>query len=309
MTTSIDSPLQPASDSERKIHSVWLEITGLCNLACTHCYAESGPDKSHGSLTKSEWKAVISDAKEVGAQSVQFIGGEPTLHPHFSELVKFATAQNVNVEIYSNLLRISAEMWELFEDCNVSLATSYYSSHPAVHDSITGNTRSHARTLANIAAAIERSLSVRVGLINVRPGQDIKHTLNELHSLGIANINVYPVRGVGRGRTYNEPLDPTDALCGHCAYSRAMVDADGFVYPCVFSRWLRVGNIRSERFSAIATGAKMREIQTGLIDKFQGRSPAQAPGPCSPLLFPPRPPPPPPCPPGPCSPTIFPPPR
>ena len=38
---------------------VWLELTGKCNPRCVHCYADSGPAGSHGSLTPEEWERVI----------------------------------------------------------------------------------------------------------------------------------------------------------------------------------------------------------------------------------------------------------
>lgn len=32
-----------------------LELTGRCQLACQHCYAESGPTGSHGTMTGDYW--------------------------------------------------------------------------------------------------------------------------------------------------------------------------------------------------------------------------------------------------------------
>ncbi|MBC6447570.1 radical SAM protein [Actinokineospora sp. HBU206404] len=60
---------------------LWLELTGRCQLNCTHCYADSGPSKSHGAMTTSDWLLLIDDAAEIGVREIQFIGGEPTLHP------------------------------------------------------------------------------------------------------------------------------------------------------------------------------------------------------------------------------------
>ncbi len=60
---------------------LWLEITGRCGLSCSHCYARSGPSGSHGTMTADDWRSVISQAAGLGVSMVQFIGGEPTLHP------------------------------------------------------------------------------------------------------------------------------------------------------------------------------------------------------------------------------------
>lgn len=50
---------------------LWLEITGRCQLACVHCYAESGPAGSHGLMTKADWLRVLDEAAEIGVEMVQ----------------------------------------------------------------------------------------------------------------------------------------------------------------------------------------------------------------------------------------------
>ena len=72
-----------------------LEITGRCQLACTHCYAESGPGGSHGSMTVADWERVITEARDLGVEAVQFIGGEPTLYPGLGRLIRYALQQRV----------------------------------------------------------------------------------------------------------------------------------------------------------------------------------------------------------------------
>ncbi|HEX2341721.1 MAG TPA: radical SAM protein, partial [Vicinamibacterales bacterium] len=61
---------------------LWLEITQRCNLACVHCYADSSP---HLPLTErmtfSDWCRVMDEARTMGCRRLQFIGGEPTIHP------------------------------------------------------------------------------------------------------------------------------------------------------------------------------------------------------------------------------------
>ncbi len=69
-----------------------LEITGKCSLRCAHCYAESSPHGDHSVMTTSDWERVIDDARTAGVTTVQFIGGEPTMHPDLPWLVRYALA-------------------------------------------------------------------------------------------------------------------------------------------------------------------------------------------------------------------------
>ena len=127
-----------ATPAQEKISFVWLEITGKCQLGCEHCYADSGPKGSHGTMTLEHWQTVIGDARELGVGMVQFIGGEPTLHPHFADLVEHALGKGLKVEVFSNLVRVTDRLWDVFSKPGVSLATSYYSNEYTEHESITG---------------------------------------------------------------------------------------------------------------------------------------------------------------------------
>ena len=102
---------------------VWLEVTGKCQLRCTHCYAESGPSGTHGMMGAADWLRVIDQAVGLGVKMVQFIGGEPTLYPWLKLLVEHALRQGLSVEIFSNLVHITDDLWEVFSQPGISLAT------------------------------------------------------------------------------------------------------------------------------------------------------------------------------------------
>ena len=215
---------------------VWLEITGKCNLQCVHCYADSLPTKGHGALTQTEWENVISEAKELGVRTVQFIGGEPTLHPRFTELVRFAANTGLEIEVYTNLVRVLPWMWSLFAECNVAIATSYYSTESAIHDNITQRRGSQERTLANAREVIIRGLPLRVGIIQVHPDQDVVETEQMLRSLGVENVGVDSVRGIGRGLHHHKPDRPIDALCGGGAHPQSQQSMLMVGFILAFSR-------------------------------------------------------------------------
>jgi uncharacterized radical SAM superfamily Fe-S cluster-containing enzyme len=74
-----------------------LEITSSCNLTCPMCYAQSGPGGKH--LTIDECRAAIDRLVEVEGRPevLQLSGGEPTLHPHFLEVLEYACRQPIDV--------------------------------------------------------------------------------------------------------------------------------------------------------------------------------------------------------------------
>lgn len=73
-------PVSHKLDAVGPLDFLWLELTNGCNLACKHCYAESGPGADTDDVLGVEkWLELIDEARELGCRQVQFIGGEPTL--------------------------------------------------------------------------------------------------------------------------------------------------------------------------------------------------------------------------------------
>ncbi|MFM9368048.1 radical SAM protein [Streptomyces sp. Da 82-17] len=240
-----------------------LEITGRCQLACTHCYAESGPTKGHGSMTGDDWRRVLDEAAAIGVQRVQFIGGEPSMHPEFTDLVRHALDVGLAVQVYSNLYRVTAAQWELYEHQRVSLATSYYSDVPADHDRVTGRTGSHEATRANIVEAVRRGIPVKVGVIKTREDQRAEQAVTELESIGVDQVSMDHARGVGNAAK-TAGLPSTSELCGRCAKGIAAVLPDGVIAPCVMGRFLPAGQVRSTGLEDVFTSERWQELAASI---------------------------------------------
>ncbi|GDY33954.1 radical SAM/SPASM domain-containing protein [Gandjariella thermophila] len=250
---------QAAATTTARSTFLWLELTGTCQLACSHCYADSSPAGTHGSMAAEDWRRVIDQAAEMGVRTVQFIGGEPTLHPDLSALVRHALSRALAVEVFTNLVHVTPALWDVFSQPGVSLATSYYSDDPDQHAAITQR-RTHARTRANIAEAVRRGIPIRVGVIDLGDGQRAQEAMDELLALGVENIGYDRLRQVGRGVRDRQP--GADQLCGRCADGVAAVSPDGAVWPCVFSRWMSIGDVRQQLLREIMS--RMSDVRASL---------------------------------------------
>lgn len=239
---------------------VSLEITGKCQLRCVHCYADSGPTGTTGTMATDDWLAVIHAAADTGAARVQMIGGEPTLHPDLTRLVRCALDLRLEVELYTNLVSVSPAVWALFERPGVKVATSYYSRAAAKHDAITGR-RAHDRTLRNIREAIRRGVTLRVSVIEVDSEQDTMDAMNELREVGVENVGLDRLREIGRGVRRRG----TDAgqLCGRCANRKLAVLPSGDVTPCLLARWVVLGNVRSTSLGVLYE--RSRDARAALV--------------------------------------------
>ncbi|EOD68016.1 radical SAM protein [Amycolatopsis vancoresmycina] len=266
-----------------RIRSLALELTGRCQLSCAHCYAESSPRGGHGSMTAADWREVLDTAAGSGVTAVQFIGGEPTLHPECASLVDRALALRMRVEVFTNLVQVSRSWWSRYLRPGVSVATSYYTTDSAAHDAFTGLPGSHARTRANIAQAVRTGVRIRVAVVG--SGAVADRACADLAALGVEDVTVGRFREVGRAsREGGRP--PAAELCGRCAQGSAAIDPFGNVSPCVMARRIHLGNVHREPVGKILAGPRMAAISAHFAERTGGDDcpPAQA---CSPRLPPP----------------------
>ena len=256
--------------ADRPLSFLWAEVTGTCQLSCVHCYAGSGPDGTHGVMTADDWETVLTDAAALGAGDVCSNGGEPTLYPDLPRLVRHALGLSMKAEVYSNLVRVTPQLWELFQTPAVSLATSWYSNDRVEHKQITGRD-TFRQTLANIEEVLRQGIKLRVGLIDgILPGQHAKEGTELLRARGVADIGTDHLREFGRGTN----PDPSQA-CGNCGHHRAAVLPDGSVTPCPLTRWMVAGNVRSTPLTDIV----------GTVTQLAATLPARE-GTCDPVCNP-----------------------
>ncbi|MFE0138209.1 radical SAM protein [Streptomyces sp. NPDC059037] len=250
----------PANTAKGQLSSLALEITGQCQNTCaSHCYAQSGPSGNHGSMTRDDWFELLDQAAGLGVVMVQYIGGEPTLHPYLPQLISRALGLGMEVEVFTNLVHVRPSMWEIFARPGVRLATSYYSNSAAEHEEITGGRGSYARTKSNIIEAIRRGIPLRASLVHVLEEQQIDGARAELRRIGVTGeIRADRVRAIGNGESGGLPVHNPAELCGRCGTDRAAINPDGVVTPCVMSRWLTAGTLRDRTLREILTGPEWR---------------------------------------------------
>jgi MoaA/NifB/PqqE/SkfB family radical SAM enzyme len=240
-------------------------------------------------MSLDDWCAIIDEAVDLGAFAVQFIGGEPTLHPHFRTLVEHAAKANIRlVEVYTNATRLNDEIVGCLKDNGGRVATSFYAEAPAVHDAVTMRPGSWQRTVAGIERALAAGLPVRVGIIET--GENRAHVapaIAFLRRLGIRDVGVDAERRIGRGRRQAAAKAGEDfsQLCGRCGKARLCVTAMGDIFPCVFSRKTPLGTARDGLRSALASPA-LAGFCASMADEQQRTSSFCQPGPPPPACLP-----------------------
>ena len=84
-----------------------LMISDVCNLDCSYCFAREHMQvvrRSHAPafISLEEFEGRLDFLDRLGIEEARLIGGEPTLHPHFSELVSRARLRGKRIAVFSH---------------------------------------------------------------------------------------------------------------------------------------------------------------------------------------------------------------
>lgn len=79
-------------------------ITYRCNLQCSYCFANEFVNKSYTDMTLEDFKKVVNFLAAKPGAVIGLIGGEPTIHPQFKEMLLYLSeCTNVkSVMLYTN---------------------------------------------------------------------------------------------------------------------------------------------------------------------------------------------------------------
>ena len=262
-----------------KLDFLWLEITKKCNLECVHCYVESGPSLpvSEGMLER-DWIDILAQARAVGCHKVQFIGGEPTLHPALPNLIRVAYALGFSfIEIFTNATKVSKPLMESFETYGVRVATSFYSKDKNVHDDITLQDGSFQKTVNTIQSFLSAGIPLRVEVIELGThNPDFSATKSFLLDLGVKTVSHDRVRNVGRGTASSKPSYSGGDLCGQCWRGKLCVTSSGEAYPCIMARSKAVGNAKTDSLRSLLLSDKLLNFRKTMKKEIFSEGPIQS---------------------------------
>lgn len=118
---------------------VW-NITRRCNLHCIHCYSDSSSQHYKGELSLREAIDVIDDLADYKVPAVHLAGGEPMLHPHFFDIVGYATARGLGVTVLTNGTRLDAAAASKLKDLGATCVGISLDGIGDLHDRFCGRT-------------------------------------------------------------------------------------------------------------------------------------------------------------------------
>jgi radical SAM protein with 4Fe4S-binding SPASM domain len=254
--------------------SALFELTGRCNLDCSHCYLDIAHPPEE--LTTAEACAIVDQLADAGTLFLTLSGGELFLRPDALEIGRHARARGMALRLFTNATRIDAKLArEIALLRPLGVEVSIYGSHAAVHDAVTQRRRTLRRTLRGLVHMKRAGVPFALKAPLLQP---VAGEIDRLHDLAArldvpikfdpfikprndGNAAPLPLRAAddALAAAFANPkadLLPTRELPGPldgdeipCALARRTVKIDpkGDVFPC--PSWPEsIGNLRRARF-------------------------------------------------------------
>jgi sulfatase maturation enzyme AslB (radical SAM superfamily) len=124
-----------------------VELTDHCNYLCKHCYNESSPQRNHF-IDEKRLVGILNDLNVLGAELIEFTGGEPLSHPSFTSVLKYALDLFNVISIITNGSLIKKDILKLF---------SLYKDKLLLQISLYGNNKDYVNWFAGNKNAFELS--------------------------------------------------------------------------------------------------------------------------------------------------------
>lgn len=282
--------------------SVGIEVTWNCNQKCSYCYLAcdkeaNAPEKN---IPLELFRRILDKIWKEGVRDVYFIGGEPTLHWQFPELVALVNEYAWERKgICTNGVGLTDEAVRLIAE-NFDYASVSVRGNAETTAAITKNPESFAETIQTLRRFTEAGLAIRIG-IDLLPEhfEDIHEIVRLLEENGVrfTHMDLHRMIPVGSARRsdvatienyrtllrnmhdiasqkgyilnfedclplclFDESLRSHINMC-KCGTSKVWVDPYGNVRRCACTSG-SIGNLVMQDFSDIWSSDLMREFQS-----------------------------------------------
>ncbi|MBU4086519.1 MAG: radical SAM protein [Nanoarchaeota archaeon] len=143
-------------------------LTNRCNMSCEYCYTESNMHVKEGSLDGSQWSAIFDAIRipsKFPSQNISLTGGEPTIHPDFSDILD-ALSGRYKIEVSSNGLRLRKGVLESLVACEgLNLVSISIDSVRPKEDEVMRGTGTYSPRMKNLKILYSMGLPLCIGSV------------------------------------------------------------------------------------------------------------------------------------------------
>lgn len=180
--------------------SASIDVTGMCNFRCMHCYNNSGKPID-GEMTDNEVLEVVKQIVELKPMSICLCGGEPLMRKNILEIISTISNADCVVNMVSNGSLITKEKIRQIKEAGLhTLQISLDGINSMQHDTFRGFAGSFDLAVNAIKLAKQEELTVVTSFVpNKLNINSVEEYLKLCQELGVTSARFMPLIPMGRG--------------------------------------------------------------------------------------------------------------
>lgn len=221
--------------NENRMLVISIETSNICNLRCIYCYTGAA-NKLKDELTLDEYKSILDQSVELGAQKVAIAGaGEPLLDPNFFRILDLIRERNLYLILYTNATLINKDTAKKLYDNPVTVVATLNSMKPEIQNKLCGNVpwayEKMMRGIHNlIDAGFNKSNPTRIAIDSFMVKETIDEAPEIFRFARRNNIFPYICRVFLGGRAKGKDLDVSNEQFKTLVYRLHDIDENEFGY-------------------------------------------------------------------------------
>lgn len=143
----------------------YFNITFQCNNNCLFCAADYQLNNNQSAISYEDFGRILSTFSIGHGDIIVLNGGEPTVHPYFSDFVKLSKHAGAYVDLFTNGKKLANLQFceRIIDSCRMKIRIPMFGSQEQQHDRLTGfpgNFKAAWDAIDNILLAKKRGFAV-----------------------------------------------------------------------------------------------------------------------------------------------------
>jgi radical SAM protein with 4Fe4S-binding SPASM domain len=202
MPRNISQPEQTRIDRVPygRFRNIYLYITEACQLRCEHCYMGERLERAL-KMPYEQVEATLIHWRKLGSSKLTILGGEPTIHPQFCDVIKLANRLGFeHVITTTNGLKAAAKKLRQLEPTDFAyVQLSLDGGSADTHDRVRG-AGMFAITMETAAELTRRGFDTRfICTVNRANQSDCLQLLDIADDMGVSLVKFHVFSVIGRG--------------------------------------------------------------------------------------------------------------
>lgn len=145
---------------------VEFQMTKVCNLKCSYCYARLEDLRQTDEITLQQIKEIIDELYDMGTRVIRILGGEPLIRDDIGLVIKYIKDKNMFIDLSTNGTLLSKKINEVKELRMLDILSISIDGNRESNDIVRGE-GSYNKILEGIKVAKDNGLPVRIhGVLN-----------------------------------------------------------------------------------------------------------------------------------------------